>query len=104
MLTRPTPAQAMARLRLDADLIADLPDAIEQAHAATVTFLDGALYDDANTLHTAQDPRGIVCTPDIIAAQLLLVDALVGNNSLQDRQDKRTAAINMLRPHRNAGT
>ncbi|MDB5884236.1 MAG: hypothetical protein JWR74_407, partial [Polaromonas sp.] len=42
-------------------------------------------------------------TADIIAAQLLLIDALVGNNSVQDRQDKRDAACNMLRRHRRMG-
>ena len=54
-------------------------------------------------LTTAADPRGIVCTADIIAAPLLLVDVLVGNNSAADRDDKRAAAHNILRPHRNLG-
>ena len=47
--------------------------------------------------------RGIICTPDIIAAQLLLVDVLVGNNDTKAQQAKRDAAYAMLRYHRNVG-
>lgn len=103
MPIKPTPADAILRLRLDDSLDGDIGNAIDQAHAQAVAFLDGALYEDDAALEAATDPRGIICTPDIIAAQLLLVDALVGNNSLQDRDDKRRAAKDMLLPHRNMG-
>lgn len=103
MPVKPTPEEAELRLRLDSDLATDLPTAINQAHAEAQAFLDGTLYVDQAAADGAADPRGIVCTPDIIAAQLLLVDVLVGNNSTQDRQDKRAAALTILRRHRNMG-
>lgn len=103
MEIKPTPDQARIRLRLDLDLVPDLPDAIEQAHAEAVKFLDGKLYADDAALSAADDPKGIVIAADIISAQLLLVDVAVGNNSLQDRESKRTAAYSILRPHRNMG-
>lgn len=103
MPIKPTPEAAMRRLRLDTNLSGDLADAIEQAHGEALAFLDGALYESEADKTAAQDPRGIVCTPDIISAQLLLVDVLVGNNSLQDRESKQTAAETMLRRHRNLG-
>lgn len=103
MPIKPTPAEAILRLRLDDSLDGDLNSAIAQAHAQAVAFLDGSLYDDAAAREAAADLRGIVCTPDIIAAQLLLVDVLVGNNGLQDKDAKEKAAYNMLRFHRNMG-
>lgn len=103
MPIKPTPEAAMRRLRLDDGLAGDLADAIEQAHAEALSHLDGALYESEAAKTAADDARGIVCTPDIIAAQLLLVDVLVGNNSVQDRQAKQTAAEAMLRRHRNMG-
>ena len=103
MPIKPTPADAILRLRLDGSLDGDIGNAIDQAHAQAVAYLDGALYADAGALEAAADLRGIICTADIIAAQLLLVDALVGRNSVQDREDKRTGAFNMLRMHRNMG-
>ena len=103
MPVKPTPEEASLRLRLDADLAADLPGAIDQAHAEAQAFLDGTLYANQAAADGAGDLRGIVCTPDIIAAQLLLVDVLVCNNSTQDRQDKRAAALTILRRHRNMG-
>ena len=103
MPIKPTPADAIQRLRLDDSLNGDIGNAIDQAHAQAVAFLDGALYEDAAARDAAADLRGIICTPDIIAAQLLLVDVLVGNNSTQDREDKKAAAFNMLRLHRNMG-
>lgn len=103
MPIKPTPAEAIARLRLDDSLGDDLNDAIEQAHAQAVQFLDGQLYADKAALDAAADLRGVICTPDILAAQLLLVDVLVGNNTLQDREAKEAAALRMLRPHRNMG-
>ena len=103
MPIKPTPNEAIRRLRLDDNLAGDLDSAIDQAHAQAVAFLDGALYVDQAAITAAADLRGIVCTPDIIAAQLLLVDVLVGNNSTQDREDKKAAAFNMLRLHRNMG-
>lgn len=103
METKPTPAQALIRLRLDADLAPDLPDAIEQAHAEAVKYLDGKLYADESEVIQAADVKGIVVSADIINAQLLLVDAALGNNALQDRESKRTTAFTILRRHRNMG-
>ena len=103
MPVKPTPEEAALRLRLDADLAADLPGAIDQAHAEAQAFLDGALYENQAAADGAGDLRGIVCTPDIIAAQLLLVDALIGANTSAEVQDKRAAAMTMLRRHRNMG-
>ena len=103
MPVKPTPEEAALRLRLDADLAADLPGAIDQAHAEAQAFLDGALYENQAAADGAADLRGIVCTPDIIAAQLLLVDALIGVNTSAEVQDKRAAAMTMLRRHRNMG-
>jgi len=93
----------MTRLRLDAELIVDLTAAIDQAHAEATAYLDGTLYATEGDRVAANDPRGIVCTPDLIAAQLLLVDVLVGSNSVNDREAKTSAARRMLRPHRNMG-
>ncbi|MDA8522314.1 hypothetical protein [Acidovorax sp. NCPPB 4044] len=103
METKPTSEQALMRLRLDADLTPDLPDAIEQANAEAVAYLDGNLYGDEAAMIQAADVRGIVVTPDIIAAQLLLLDAALGNNAMQDRESKRSTAFSMLRRHRNMG-
>lgn len=99
----PTPDSAMRRLRLDDDLAADVADAIPQAFAEAEKYLDGKLYPTAEALAAAADPRGIICTPDIIAAQLLLVDALVADNVETDVETKRERAFNMLRRHRNMG-
>jgi len=103
MPIKPTPADAILRLRLDDSLDGDIGNAIDQAHAQAVAFLDGALYEDAAAREAAADLRGIICTPDIIAAQILLVDVLVGNNSTQDRERKEAGALNMLRMRRNMG-
>ena len=99
--TRPTLEQALRRLRIDDDLAADVTDAIPQAKAEAEAFLDGTLYVDAQARETAQDCKGIVCTPDIIAAQLLLIDASVNNNADEGAELKRTRAFQMLRRHRN---
>lgn len=103
MPIKPTPEEATLRLRLDDSLAGDISNAIDQAHAQVAAILDGALYADAAALAAASDPCGIVCTPDIIAAQLLLVDVLVGSNTVQDREAKERAALNLLRLHRNMG-
>lgn len=100
---KPTTAQAMLRLRLDSELEGDLPPAIDQAHAQAVKYLDGKLYETEPDLVAAQDVRGIVVTDDIIAAQLLLVDVLVGSNEMKERESKTAAAHNILRQHRNQG-
>lgn len=99
--TRPTPEQAMRRLRLDDAIADELPDAIEQAQAEAVKYLDGPLVLTAAEVQTT--PRAILCTPDIISAQLLLVDALIGANTIVEQQSKRGAALNILRRHRNQG-
>lgn len=103
MPTQPTPAEALARLRLDEDLLGDVTSAIGQAHAQAQTYLDGTLYASPAELTAANDSKGIVCTPDIIAAQILLVDVLVGNNDAAARTAKEAAAHAIMRPHRNMG-
>lgn len=99
----PSVEEALRRLRLDDDLRQDVQDAIPQAQAEAVAYLDGALYENAAARDAAADLRGIVCTPDIIAAQLLLLDALVNNNSDEGADLKRTRAYRMLLRHRNMG-
>jgi len=101
--TVPTVDQALRRLRIDEDLAEDVEDAIIQTKAEVEVYLDGTLYADPQALVDAQDARGIVCTADIIAAQLLLIDVLVGANDVKAQQSKREAAYNMLRRHRNMG-
>ena len=101
--TAPSMEQAMRRLRIDEDLQEDVQDAIPQAKAEAEAFLDGKLYADAQAREDAQDARGIVCTPDIIAAQLLLIDAIVHSNTDEGAEVKRTRAFGMLRRHRNQG-
>lgn len=103
MEVKPTLEQALLRLRLNDALSADLADALDEAHAEAEAFLDGTLYASAADRTLAADPRGIVVAPDIISAQLLLADALVGANDVQGRDSKRTAAFNILRRHRNVG-
>ncbi|WP_052712031.1 hypothetical protein [Paracidovorax citrulli] len=103
MDVKPTVEQALRRLRLDDELSDDLRDAIDQAHAEALRVLDGKLFPDEEALIVAQDLRGIVVTADIIAAQLLLADALVGNNDQRERDSKRSAAMAILRLHRNMG-
>lgn len=99
----PTAEEALRRLRLDDDLLQDVKDAIPQAQAEAETYLDGKLYADQAERDAEDDLRGIVCTPDIIAAQLLLVDALVNNNSDEGADLKRSRAYRMLVRHRNMG-
>lgn len=41
--TRPTLESAMMRLRMDDDLMADVQEAISQAHAEAQAYLDGTL-------------------------------------------------------------
>ena len=101
MPIKPSVADAMNRLRLDEDLRDDVMQAIEQAHAQAVAYLDGVLYETAEARAAASDRRGIICTPDIIAAQLLLADALVGSVGADDRKALRAAAYDMLFIHRN---
>lgn len=103
MEVKPTVPQALLRLRLDDSLADDLTDALDQAYAEAVAFLDGDLYASGAARSAAEDLRGIVVTADIISAQLLLADALVGTNDVQARDSKRTAAFNILRRHRNMG-
>lgn len=99
----PSLDSAMRRLRVDDELREEVADAIPQAKAEAEAFLDGTLYASAAAKQAAQDCRGIVCTPDIIAAQLLLIDALVNSNTDEGADLKRTRAFSMLRRHRNLG-
>lgn len=101
---KPTLQEAMLRLRIDPDLSADAEAAIDQAHAEAEIYLDGKLYENDDALKAANDAKGIVCSADIIAAQLLLVDATVNNNTDEGADLKRTRAFDMLRRHRNQGT
>lgn len=99
----PTVDEALRRLRLDDDLRQDVVDAIPQAQAEAETYLDGKLYvSDAERI-AAADLRGIICTPDIIAAQLLLIDALLNSNTDEGADLKRKRAYSMLLRHRNMG-
>lgn len=101
--TTPTLEAAMLRLRIDDDLSEDVKAAIPQAKSEAEAFLDGTLYANAQAREAAADIKGIICTPSIIAAQLLLIDVLVGANDLKAQQTKREAAYSMLRRHRNMG-
>lgn len=101
MRTKPTLDEAKTRLRLDPDLATDLQGAIDQAHARAVKVLDGTLYETEAAM--AADPRGILSAEDIIAAQLLLVDCFIGNNTQQERESKESAVLSILRLHRNMG-
>jgi hypothetical protein len=110
MNIKPSTSEAQRRLRLDDDLdvTSDLQQAIEQAHAQVLQILDRTVLHPTqlellSALLLDEFHNGIVCTPDIIAAQLLLVDTLVGANSQQDRDAKAKAAQNMLWPHRRVG-
>lgn len=103
MPIKPTVEGALFRLRIDEDLRGDVEEAIEQAFSQAQTYLDRPLFASKQEAVDSGIPRAMVCTPDIIAAQLLLVDALVGANSVKDQADKRDAAFDMLFPHRYTG-
>jgi hypothetical protein len=98
---KPGLEEAKRRLRIDDELAVDLQFAIDQAHAEAEAFLDGVLYADEEAC--GDDAAGILVAPDIIAAQLLLADALVGSNDVQNRVNKREAAFSILRRHRRMG-
>lgn len=104
----PSLDDVQTRLRLDDALIEDVQSAIEQAHAAQLAHLDrAALHPDAASLAAARagDPlhTGMVVTPDLIAAQLLRIDALVGANTMADRDAKEAAAQRMEHRHARVG-
>jgi hypothetical protein len=108
MSITPSIEEVQTRLRLDDALIEDVQSAIEQAHAAQLAHLDrAALHPDADSLAQAKaaDPlhSGIVVTPDLIAAQLLRIDALVGANTMDDRDAKEAAAQRMELRHCKVG-
>lgn len=129
MNIKPTVEEAQRRLRIDDALADDLALAIDQAYAQALAFLDrDALHADAAAFKAAVDAAraaleaetdeeaalqladdlariqtGMVATPDLIAAQLMLIDVLVGANSLQEREGKQAAAESMMRRHRRAG-
>lgn len=100
---KPTAEEALLRLRLDPDLSVDVTNAIPQAYALTVKFLDGPLFETAQAAEASGNPKAIVCDECIIAAQLLLVDALAGPNTSKEQAEKRKAAFDMLRLYRNQG-
>lgn len=101
--TMPTLEAAMLRLRIDDDLTDDVKAAIPEAKAEAETFLDGTLYATQEARDAALDCNGIVIRPDIIAAQLLLVDAIVHSNTDEGADLKRKRAYSMLLCHRNMG-
>ncbi|RMX06717.1 hypothetical protein D8I35_09455 [Corticibacter populi] len=104
--TQPTVEEALLRLRLDADLVDDVANAIPQARAQVESYLKGPLCADAEAVAAAiaaGSRNATLCTPDVIAAQLLFVDVLVGSNDIQAQESKRTAAYAMLKPLRYMG-
>lgn len=108
MKIKPTLDEVQTRLRLDDALMEDVQGAIEQAYAGQLAHLDrAALHPDSASLAAAvaADPAhtGMVCTPDLIAAQLLRIDALVGANTVADRDAKETAAQRMESRHARVG-
>ncbi len=109
MNIKPSLQEAQTRLRLDDAVLDDLASAIEQAYAAQLHHIDrAALHPDAADLATAlaADPAhtGMVVTHDLIAAQLLRIDALIGANTMDDRDAKEKAAERMERRHIRVGT
>lgn len=115
MNIKPTLEVAMTRLRIDSDLADDLDRALGEAVAEAETYLDGKLFGTPAERATAvaaattdegkiEAARGIVVTEDMHAAMMMLADAAVGDNDQQNRESKRTAAMHILRRHRNKGT
>lgn len=105
MPIKPTIEQAAQHLRLDYYESAALQDAIDQAYAELLAMLDcQALHATAADLAAAiaADPAhvGMVCTADLIKAQLLLIDVGVGNNDDKAAERKQTAAVNLAQRHR----
>lgn len=86
---QPTVEIVMLRLRLDDDLREDVEQAIPQAVAEAESILERKLYATAQQMQDANDPKGLLIRPDVTAAVLLLIDAMVGANSVQDSETKR---------------
>ncbi len=130
---KPSAEQAMARLRIDGSLSQDLGFAIDEAHSELIHMLDrDALYEDGASLTAAieaaasdlEDAQalededaiaaaqseldrigtGMAVTPDLITAQLLLIDVRVGSNGPGEAQAKQQAAQNIVDRHRRVGT
>lgn len=93
---QPTIETVMLRLRLDDDLREDVVQAIPQAVAEAESILERKLYATALQMQDANDPKGLLIRPDITAAMLLLIDAMVGSNSVQDAETKRTRSEAIL--------
>ena len=92
----PAIADVMQRLRLDEDLQQDAENSIPEAVAECESILERKLYATAQELADAKDPKGLVIQPDVTAAILLLIDATVGANSVQDAETKRSRAESIL--------
>lgn len=92
----PTIEDVMERLRLDEDLQQDAENAIPEAVAECESILERKLYATAQALVDAKDSKGLVIQPDVTAAILLLIDAAVGANSVQDAETKRSRAESIL--------
>lgn len=92
----PTIEDVMQRLRLDEDLQQDAENAIPEAVAECESILERKLYVSVQALEDAKDPKGLVIQPDVTAAMLLLIDAAVGANTVQDSETKRGRAESIL--------
>lgn len=93
---QPTVEAVMHRLRLDEDLREDVEQAIPQAVAEAESILERTLYATVQQMQDANDMKGLLIRPDITAAMLLLIDAMVGSNSVQDAETKRTRGETIL--------
>ncbi len=92
----PAIADVMQRLRLDEDLQQDAENAIPEAISECESILERKLYATKQELADANDSKGLVIQPDVTAAILLLIDATVGANSVQDAETKRSRAETIL--------
>lgn len=105
MSTRPAPSLVCDRLRIDAGdaLAAQVPALIEQAHAEMLAVLDRAVYPDAVAQAAAADPRGILITPDLLNAQVLLVGVYLDGPGTPEAERQHAAAMRLLQRHRLMG-
>ena len=105
MSTRPAPLLVCDRLRIEpgTELAAQVPDLIEQAHAEMLACLDRAVYPTAAALSASGDARGIVITPDLLNAQVLLVGVYLDGPGTQEAERQHAAAMRLLQRHRLMG-
>jgi hypothetical protein len=134
MNIKPTADEAQRRLRIDSDdeLVHDMIDAIDEAHAEMLAFLDrAAVYPDAAAMAAVVDPlqaaydaalltedasaiaaalaeleqacTGMVIVQDLLTAQLLLAGVRVADHTPAEREQAQAAAENIMRRHRRFG-